>query len=46
MSDELDQQRPFGPTLAEIAFAWFQRLIAAYCLLFGVLYWIRLIGYL
>lgn len=23
---------------------WFQRLIAGYCLMFGVLYWIRLIG--
>ena len=24
---------------------WFQRVIAGYCLLFGVLYWIRLIGF-
>jgi hypothetical protein len=32
------------PSLAEIGFAWFLRIIAAYCLLFGVLYWIRLIG--
>jgi hypothetical protein len=32
------------PSLAEAGFAWFLRIIAAYCLLFGVLYWIRLIG--
>ena len=28
----------------EIIFDWFHRVVAAYCLLFGVLYWIRLIG--
>lgn len=28
----------------EAGFEWFQRAMAAYCLLFGVLYWIRLIG--
>lgn len=33
------------PTTAEQAFGWFQRIIAAYCLLFGALYWVRLIGY-
>jgi hypothetical protein len=33
-----------GPTLTEQAFVWFQRLVAGYCLLFGVLYWVRLIG--
>ena len=32
------------PTPVESAFVWFQRLIAGYCLLFGVLYWVRLIG--
>ncbi len=31
-------------TPLENAFVWFQRVIAGYCLLFGVLYWIRLIG--
>jgi len=36
---------PLTPTMAEVSFAWFHRLIAAYCLLFGVLYWIRLVGY-
>ena len=40
---EIDQ-RALEPTLAEITFAWFHRVIALYCLLFGVLYWIRLIG--
>lgn len=32
------------PSVAEAAFVWFQRVIAAYCLLFGLLYWVRLIG--
>lgn len=31
-------------SVAEIAFEWFQRVMAVYCLLFGVLYWVRLIG--
>ena len=31
-------------TAVELAFAWFQRVIAGYCLLFGILYWIRPIG--
>jgi hypothetical protein len=44
ISGEL-KQRSFGPTTAEITFYWFHRVVAAYCLLFGVLYWIRLIGY-
>jgi hypothetical protein len=34
-----------APSTAEIAFVWFQRVIAGYCLLFGVLYWIRLVGF-
>ena len=33
-----------APTLAERALAWLHRLVAVYCLLFGILYWIRLIG--
>jgi len=32
------------PSTTEVIFAWFQRVIAGYCLLFGILYWIRLIG--
>lgn len=33
------------PSLAEIGFVWFFRVIALYCLLFGISYWMRLIGY-
>jgi hypothetical protein len=33
------------PSTAEIAFEWFHRIVAGYCLLFGMLYWIRLIGF-
>lgn len=35
-----------GPTTAEIAYVWFHRIMAAYCLLFGTLYWVRLVGVL
>jgi hypothetical protein len=41
---DLADRGPLRPTLAETGFVWFQRLIAGYCLLFGILYWIRLIG--
>jgi hypothetical protein len=41
---DLADRGPIRPTLAEQGFAWFQRLVAGYCLLFGVLYWVRLIG--
>jgi len=34
-----------GPTVAEATFAWFLRIISAYSLLFGMLYWVRLIGF-
>ena len=43
MSD-LAERGPLRPTITEQAFVWFQRLIAGYCLLFGILYWVRLIG--
>lgn len=33
------------PSPAEIGFIWFYRVIALYCLLFGISYWMRLIGY-
>ncbi|MCC0030148.1 MAG: hypothetical protein H6891_07800 [Brucellaceae bacterium] len=40
-----DYERPvLRQTLAETGFAWFLRVIAIFCLLFGVFYWIRLIG--
>jgi hypothetical protein len=32
-------------SLAEIGFVWFLRVVATYCLAFGILYWIRLIGF-
>ncbi len=32
------------PTWPEMLLVWLQRLVAVYCLLFGVLYWLRLIG--
>lgn len=44
MNEEAARQRSLGPTTAELSFWWFHRVIAAYCLLFGVLYWVRLIG--
>lgn len=31
-------------TTLELIYQWFHRVIAAYSLLFGVLYWVRLIG--
>ncbi len=33
------------PSNVEVAFAWFQRLMALLCLFFGALYWVRLIGF-
>jgi hypothetical protein len=33
------------PSTTEVAFAWFQRIVAGCCLLFGILYWVRLIGF-
>lgn len=43
MSD-LAERGPVPSTLAETGFVWFQRIVAGYCLLFGILYWVRLIG--
>lgn len=39
------RQAPMRPTLVELTFEWFQRIVAVYCLLFGVFYWMLLIGY-
>ena len=33
------------PSAVQQAFWWFHRIIAGYCLMFGTLYWIRLIGF-
>ena len=40
-----DQLHKPEETFVFLAFTWFRRIIAAYCLLFGFLYWVRLIGY-
>lgn len=45
MSETLSGQVTLSPSPAEVLFAWFQRVVAAYCLLFGILYWVRLIGF-
>lgn len=45
MSDVEVRRRFFEPSTVETLFGWFQRLVAGYCLLFGVIYWVRLIGY-
>lgn len=44
MSDRIDS-KALRPILAEIGLVWFLRAVAIYCLLAGVLYWIRLIGF-
>jgi len=41
---DLAERGPVQPTLAQAGFVWFQRIVAGYCLLFGILYWVRLIG--
>jgi hypothetical protein len=38
-------RQPLSVSPLEIADHWLYRIIAAYCLLFGILYWVRLIGY-
>ena len=45
MSEVAAGRQPFGPSAVELLFGWFQRIIAIYCLMFGLLYWVRLIGY-
>ncbi|WP_378943024.1 DUF6163 family protein [Mesorhizobium sp. ANAO-SY3R2] len=44
MNDSASRLREIHPSAVEGAFALFLRVVAAYCLLFGILYWIRLIG--
>jgi hypothetical protein len=36
--------RGLRTTTAEMTLVWFLRVVAVYCLFFGILYWIRLIG--
>lgn len=45
MSEGLPRPASLEPGALEIAFAAFLRLVGCLCLFFGVLYWIRLIGY-
>ena len=44
MSDAASGPAAFEPSALETVFAWVLRLVGVYCLYFGVLYWIRLIG--
>ncbi len=39
------RHQPFAPSTVELLFGWFQRIIAIYCLMFGILYWVRLVGF-
>jgi hypothetical protein len=43
--DAVSGRVTLGPSLADVLFAWFQRVVAAYCLIFGALYWVRLLGF-
>ncbi len=36
---------PFDPTMAQLGFVWFLRLVSIYCLVAGVGYWAQLSGY-
>ncbi|GAA2824880.1 hypothetical protein EDC40_10544 [Aminobacter aminovorans] len=44
MTDSASRLREMHPSAIESAFALFLRVVAGYCLLFGILYWVRLIG--
>jgi uncharacterized membrane protein len=44
VTDSASRLREMHPSAIESAFALFLRVVAAYCLLFGILYWVRLIG--
>ena len=39
-----DSPAVLRPSAAEQAFWWFHRVIAGYCMMFGLLYWVRLMG--
>lgn len=43
--DEEFRQDQLEPTLAETGYAWLMRIIAVYSLVFGILYWVRLVGF-
>jgi hypothetical protein len=41
---EQTQVHAAQPGTAEVALFWFHRVVACYCLLFGLLYWVRMVG--
>ena len=41
---QIFERAPLRATTLEVIYQWFHRVIAAYSLLFGVLYWMKLIG--
>jgi len=41
---EAFERSPLRATTLDTLYQWFHRIIAAYSLLFGILYWVRLIG--
>lgn len=45
MNDDGLAAESLRPSLTEVLFPWFLRIVAVYSLAFGVLYWVRLIGY-
>ncbi len=44
MTYDPHENRFAGPSMTAVAFGWFQRAVALYCLLFGIYYWVRLMG--
>ena len=44
MTYDPHENRFAGPSMTAVAFEWFQRAVALYCLLFGIYYWVRLVG--
>lgn len=44
MTYDPHENRFSGPSTTAVAFEWFQRAVALYCLLFGIYYWVRLMG--
>ncbi|MBX3569651.1 MAG: hypothetical protein KF914_16430 [Rhizobiaceae bacterium] len=45
MSEAGAAQPEFAVSRVETLFAWFHRIVAVYCMVFGIFYWVRLIGY-
>jgi len=44
MEDWEEAARLRRPSVVDVAFGWFQRIVALACLLLGLLYWTRLVG--